>query len=1244
VQLKRNRGEAVSRRQAGTRRSKGLRRGMIPCALAASIAAMLLLAGNAAARTVRPFTYSGTSFDGTGLEIGTFGTIQGIRVDEANRNVYTLDQKSTGEGTGRVSRFSMTGVPDSFSGLPKDYIFPGPPSVSDGHNALVVDNSPGSSGNFYVIPASGGPIRAYGRDGVEKTGGFPLTSVGASCGAAVDPQGNLWYADSSQSKLIEVDGETGVPTGEKIAPGFNACKVAIDAAGNFYTSERTGSADSSPVRKLDPEGNMLYDLDVEEAFQAVDDIAVDPVSGRVFVAFGNFVSQGGGKTVYVFEPNSPDVSFEFELGTGARNLAPDGVTHDLYIPQNGSPSTVQIWNQGAPTIVPDVTTEPPVVTPVSATLHGLLNPDGVETTECFFQWGTTTSYGNTAPCNEGNNHTGSADIPVTANIAGLSKGSAYHFRLMAKNGSEFLQKGKDFEFIAQDLPKVENEFVDEVNTDSTFVNATINPESGFTSVQIEYGLTTSYGSLAPEPPIELVSNTQVKDVRFQVGGLEPGTNYHYRVVATNLAGVTKSSSDLTFRTFDFSPILVDPCPNALARQQTGAALLLDCRGYELVSAANAGGYNVESDLILGQEPFAGYPRADDRVLYGMHNGGLTGVGSPTNFGVDPYVATRGNDGWSTQYVGIPADGTPSTAPFASPLSRSNSGLSTFAFGGENLCDPCFADGSTGIPVRMPDGSLIQGMRGSLDPGAGAEPSGYVGKSLSDDGNHLVFGSTSKFEPAGNNGSLTLYERDLSAGTTQVASTMPNGTTMTGTVAALDVSADGSRVLIGKLVGTDAAGNDYYDLYMHIGASPNSVEVADTESGVLFNGMTSDGSRVFFTTPDALAGDGDTSADLFRADVGSSSATVHRVSTGSSAGNTDACDPVGSSYNGENWNVVPGGPTDCSVVGLGGGAGVASESGTAFFLSPELLDAAAVSEGTEGEPNLYVAELGSAPHFVKTLEADNPLVMHSVSEARIRHTADFQTTPAGDASVFASTLPLTGYANEGYFEVFRYDTAADEVVCVSCAITNAPAKGDASLAPNGLSITDDGRVFFSSTDALVLRDTNRKKDAYQWSGPTEVQLISGGTGGFDSGLLSVTADGQDAYFFTRDTLAQSDGNGAVMKIYDARELGGFFVIPPPPGCAASDECHGPGTEAAPPAPIASLAGTPGNLSSTSDCGSLARRAKKNSNRAKQLRRKATRSSSRKQSRILRRRAMSSAKKARSLSKRAKACRRSSRGNG
>ena len=53
-----------------------------------------------------------------------------------------------------------------------------------------------------------------------------------------------------------------------------------------------------------------------------------------------------------------------------------------------------------------------------------------------------------------------------------------------------------------------------------------------------------------------------------------------------------------------------------------------------------------------------------------------------------------------------------------------------------------------------------------------------------------------------------------------------------------------------------------------------------------------------------------------------------------------------------------------------------------------------------------------------------------------------------------------------------------------------------------------------------------------------ELISTGTSPFDSSLLGVSADGTDAYFFTRDTLVPSDENGSRVKIYDARAGGGF----------------------------------------------------------------------------------------------------------
>jgi hypothetical protein len=48
----------------------------------------------------------------------------------------------------------------------------------------------------------------------------------------------------------------------------------------------------------------------------------------------------------------------------------------------------------------------------------------------------------------------------------------------------------------------------------------------------------------------------------------------------------------------------------------------------------------------------------------------------------------------------------------------------------------------------------------------------------------------------------------------------------------------------------------------------------------------------------------------------------------------------------------------------------------------------------------------------------------------------------------------------------------------------------------------------------------------------------------------------------------------MKVYDSREKGGFFVIPSSPPCAASDECHGPGSQAAPSPSIGTFKGTGG----------------------------------------------------------------------
>ena len=387
--------------------------------------------------------------------------------------------------------------------------------------------------------------------------------------------------------------------------------------------------------------------------------------------------------------------------------------------------------------------------------------------------------------------------------------------------------------------------------------------------------------------------------------------------------------------------------------------MFDCRAYELVSAANAGGYDVESDLAPEQVPLISSPWARNRVLYSLHFGSVpNSPGNPTDFGHDPYVAVRGAAGWTTEYVGLPADGMADQEPFGSPLLGSDADLRQFAFGGEDICQPCFADGSTNVPLRLADGSIVKGMAGT-DPQV-ADPVGEVRWPFSADGSHFIFGSDKPFEPNGTSGSVSIYSRDLRSEQTELVSTMPDGTAMAGQVTELDVSSSGERVLIGKKVGEDPEGNEYFDLYMHIRSKPDSVEVAATPHGVLYNGMTADGVRVYFTTADHAAGDDlDESPDLFVSEVDpGGSVSTSRVSTGREAGNSDSCSPA------EDWNVTSG-QENCGVVAFAGGSGIASESGAVYFVSPELLDGP--SNGVQDQANLYVAAPGGEPAFVATID-------------------------------------------------------------------------------------------------------------------------------------------------------------------------------------------------------------------------------------------------------------------------------------
>jgi hypothetical protein len=195
---------------------------------------------------------------------------------------------------------------------------------------------------------------------------------------------------------------------------------------------------------------------------------------------------------------------------------------------------------------PSVTTEAATsVTETGATLKGQVNPNGAATTYQF-EYGTTTSYGTKVPAAAESVGSGTTNVAVSKAISGLKGNTIYHYRLSATNasGTTF---GEDKTSTTPMLPTVTTGAAGGVKEHEATLNGFVTPNGSATTYQFEYGTTTSYGTKVPLSPESVGSGTTAVAVSKAISGLTEGAEYHYRVVASNVAGTAKGA-DKTLKT------------------------------------------------------------------------------------------------------------------------------------------------------------------------------------------------------------------------------------------------------------------------------------------------------------------------------------------------------------------------------------------------------------------------------------------------------------------------------------------------------------------------------------------------------------------------------------------------------------------------------------------------------------------------------------------------------------------------
>ena len=428
------------------------------------------------------------------------------------------------------------------------------------------------------------------------------------------------------------------------------------------------------------------------------------------------------------------------------------------------------------------------------------------------------------------------------------------------------------------------------------------------------------------------------------------------------------------------------------------------------------------------------------------------------------------------------------------------------------------------------------------------------------------------------------------------------------------------------------------LYLYDPSAGESVQLdVGGTSRPLFRAADADGTRVFFTdesplTPDSHASAGHPELFVCEAPVAPKpSCTLHDLTSG--AGPGDVLGVLGASDGGDVVYYAAN-----AALAAGAKPGACREGVSAVREEPAEPNGHEEAHQLAGTCNLYVQRYDGAadgwqpPALIGRLSAeDQPdWTITDFATARVSRSGDWlvfmSDRSLGSASSYDTHNLTSDRADE---EVYAYNGAAGSLSCVSCHPSGARPAGllDETQSPEGQGpvvdrdgvwrerwlagsvpswnewngneagyyqpryLSEGGRVFFNSPEALVPQDTNGKEDVYEWepagagsctTGSESfvalsegcLALLSSGTSSHEAAFMDASADGGDAYFVTAASLSPSDYD-TTFDMYDAAvcgQPGTSACLPAPPGpaapCLSAGSCRTPGYTPGGASPLAS----------------------------------------------------------------------------